>query len=108
MSSYDEIKTQLIKANVIQDKTASGVFVCAVASGFFCAVFSSPFDVVKSRVMGQPVGPDGQGKLYKGMLDCFAKSARNEGVMSLWKGFFPNWWVQLFVTILLVPCVVSR
>eukprot|EP00038_Savillea_parva_P019172 m.26681 g.26681 ORF g.26681 m.26681 type:complete len:298 (-) comp4337_c0_seq1:1899-2792(-) len=91
MSSYDEIKQQLLSRDLIEDKTASGVFVCAVASGFFCAVFSSPFDVVKSRVMGQPVGPDGAGKLYSGMIDCFVKSARNEGVLSLWKGFFPNW-----------------
>lgn len=91
MSSYDEIKNRLIAAGLIKDKTAMGVFTCAVASGFFCAVFSSPFDVVKSRVMGQPVGPDGVGKLYTGMIDCFSKSVRNEGVFSLWKGFFPNW-----------------
>eukprot|EP00041_Stephanoeca_diplocostata_P012772 m.214811 g.214811 ORF g.214811 m.214811 type:complete len:298 (+) comp19081_c0_seq1:153-1046(+) len=91
MSSYDEIKTQLIQRNVIVPGTVSGVFITALASGFFCAVFSSPFDVVKSRVMGQPVGADGAGKLYKGMIDCFVKSVRNEGALSLWKGFFPNW-----------------
>ena len=34
---------------------------------------SSPFDVVKSRVMGQPLHPDGTGKLYSGMVDCFIK-----------------------------------
>ena len=37
---------------------------------------SSPFDVVKSRVMGQPLNPDGTGKLYGGMVDCFAKSSQ--------------------------------
>ena len=91
MSSYDEVKTQLIKNNIITPGTVSGVFVTAVASGFFCAVFSSPFDVVKSRVMGQPVDAKGVGTLYKGMVDCFVKSAKNEGVASLWKGFLPNW-----------------
>jgi hypothetical protein len=44
-----------------------------VASGFFCAITSSPFDVVKSRVMGQPVGPNGKGLYYSGMIDCFVK-----------------------------------
>lgn len=38
-----------------------------------CALTTSPFDVVKSRVMGQPVGPNGRGLLYSGMLDCFVK-----------------------------------
>ena len=39
---------------------------------------SSPFDVVKSRVMGQPLNPDGTGKLYSGMVDCFIKSSASE------------------------------
>ena len=51
---------------------------------------SSPFDVVKSRVMGQPLNPDGTGKLYGGMVDCFVKSAQSEGIMSLYNGFWPN------------------
>lgn len=91
MSSYDEVKSQLIKSELIVPGTVSGVFVTAVASGFLCAVTSSPFDVVKSRVMGQPVGPDGVGLHYRGMLDCFRKSVASEGVLSLWKGFLPNW-----------------
>ena len=41
--------------------------------------------------MGQPVGPNGVGTLYAGMTDCFVKMVRTEGIMSLWKGFFPNW-----------------
>lgn len=39
----------------------------------------------------RPVDKNGVGKLYKGMVDCFVKSAKNEGVASLWKGFMPNW-----------------
>ena len=30
------------------------------------------------------------GKLYSGMVDCFVKSAKAEGVMSLYNGFLPN------------------
>lgn len=33
----------------------------------------------------------GQGQLYTGMVDCFRKSVRSEGVTSLWKGFWPNY-----------------
>eukprot|EP00658_Telonema_sp_P-2_P072309 TRINITY_DN61464_c0_g2_i1.p1 TRINITY_DN61464_c0_g2~~TRINITY_DN61464_c0_g2_i1.p1 ORF type:complete len:199 (+),score=30.68 TRINITY_DN61464_c0_g2_i1:50-646(+) len=91
MSSYDHIKNWLIRHELIVPSTPSGVFITAICSGFCCAVSTSPLDVVKSRVMGQPVGADGKGTLYKGMIDCFAKSVKNEGVLSLWKGFLPNW-----------------
>eukprot|EP00040_Diaphanoeca_grandis_P005520 m.33195 g.33195 ORF g.33195 m.33195 type:complete len:299 (-) comp16772_c0_seq1:194-1090(-) len=91
MSSYDEVKSRLIKSGLVVPGTVLGVFVSSVASGFLCAVTTSPFDVVKSRVMGQPVGSDGKGKLYSGMIDCFRKSIQQEGVLSLWKGFLPNW-----------------
>jgi len=91
MSSFDEVKQQLIKNGLVVPGTVSGVFISSVVSGFLCAVTTSPIDVVKSRVMGQPVGADGKGKLYKGMLDCFAKSVKQEGVLSLWKSFLPNW-----------------
>ena len=64
--------------------------VTAFISGFVSTVVSSPFDVVKSRVMGQPLNPDGTGKLFGGMIDCFFKSASSEGPMSLYNGFWPN------------------
>lgn len=91
MSSYDEVKSTLIKHEIVVPGTVQGVFISSLASGFLCAVTSSPFDVVKSRVMGQPIGTDGVGKLYTGMIDCFGKMIKQEGVLSLWKGFFPNW-----------------
>eukprot|EP00957_Ditylum_brightwellii_P111985 8539799-Ditylum_brightwellii.AAC.1 len=40
--------------------------------------------------MGQPLNADGSGQLYRGMIDCFVKSAKNEGVLSLYNGFVPN------------------
>lgn len=89
LATYDEVKTQLL---------ATGYFTpgllltatTALASGYVSTVASSPFDVVKSRVMGQPLNPDGTGKLYSGMVDCFVKSSQAEGVMSLYNGFWPN------------------
>ena len=29
-------------------------------------------------------------QLYAGMVDCFMKTSSNEGVMSLYNGFWPN------------------
>lgn len=91
LSSYDEVKSTLLRAGLIAPGTLGGVFLTSLCSGFFGAVASSPFDVVKSRVMGQPVDAAGRGTLYSGMLDCFVKSVKSEGLLCLWKGFLPNW-----------------
>jgi hypothetical protein len=67
----------------------------ALAAGFAATVASSPFDVIKSRIMNQPVDAGGQGILYKGLLDCAAKSVRAEGLLSLYKVCIlhaPIWW----------------
>ena len=66
-------------------------FATAMTSGLLATVVSSPFDVVKSRVMGQPLSADGKGTLYKGMVDCFGQCIAREGPTALWKGFIPAW-----------------
>jgi len=89
LATYDEVKTKLLASGYF----SPGLLLTAVtsfASGYVSTVASSPFDVVKSRVMGQPLNPDGTGKLYGGMVDCFIKSSQAEGLMSLYNGFWPN------------------
>eukprot|EP00316_Scyphosphaera_apsteinii_P005955 CAMPEP_0119299128 /NCGR_PEP_ID=MMETSP1333-20130426/1237_1 /TAXON_ID=418940 /ORGANISM="Scyphosphaera apsteinii, Strain RCC1455" /LENGTH=277 /DNA_ID=CAMNT_0007300451 /DNA_START=108 /DNA_END=941 /DNA_ORIENTATION=+ len=89
LATYDEVKARFLQYGLFKEG-----FPCTVAtafvSGFVSTVASSPFDVVKSRVMGQPLNADGSGKLYDGMVDCFIKSSKAEGVMSLYNGFWPN------------------
>ena len=89
LATYDECKTQILKRKLMSEGLPCHI-TTAFISGFVSTVVSSPFDVVKSRVMGQPLNPDGTGKMYSGMVDCFIKSAKNEGVMSLYNGFWPN------------------
>lgn len=89
LATYDEVKGQL-KSKVGMQDGLPLTLCTAFASGYVSTVASSPFDVVKSRVMGQPLNPDGTGKLYSGMVDCFVKSSQAEGVMSLYNGFWPN------------------
>merc|ERR1740127_30108 len=55
LATYDEAKLQFQELGLIKQE---GLFLhCCTAfvSGFVSTVVSSPFDVVKSRVMGQPV-----------------------------------------------------
>ena len=56
-------------------------------AGFFMTVTVSPFDRVRTALMNQPTNA----KLYEGMTDCLVKTVRNEGILSLWKGFIPIW-----------------
>lgn len=89
LATYDEAKGQLQKLGVLGDGLGL-VMGSAFISGYVSTVVSSPFDVVKSRVMGQPLNADGTPSLYGGMVDCFVKSSRSEGLMSLYNGFWPN------------------
>jgi hypothetical protein len=59
-------------------------------AGFVAAVVTSPVDVIKTRIMNQKVGTNGE-LLYRGTLDCLVKVIRTEGMIGLYKGFFPNW-----------------
>jgi hypothetical protein len=89
LSTYDKVKVKLQRSPYFQEGLFTTLCTASV-SGLLSNIASSPFDVVKSRVMGQPLNADGTGKLYTGMVDCFVKSAQTEGVISLCKGFWPN------------------
>ena len=62
----------------------------SISAGFIATVVSSPADVIKSRVMSQPIDAQGQGTLYRSTFDCASQAIRAEGVLSLWNGFIPN------------------
>ncbi|KAG7344568.1 mitochondrial carrier protein [Nitzschia inconspicua] len=66
---------------------------CATLVSSFCAnVVANPFDVIKSRLQNMAVPPTGQNHqrpMYNGMMDCFAKSIKAEGLSVLWAGFVP-------------------
>lgn len=47
----------------------------------------TPFDMVRTRIMNQPKDV----LIYRGMIDCFMKVTKSEGLLSVYKGFFPVW-----------------
>jgi len=51
-------------------------------SGFWSTLLSTPADVIKTRLMADSKHT---------MFQCAKDIIRNEGFLSLWKGFFPNW-----------------
>ncbi|KAG8629543.1 hypothetical protein KVT40_003408 [Elsinoe batatas] len=84
LAFFSEAKQQL-KENTQWGPQTQTLTASAIA-GFFASFFSLPFDFVKTRLQKQTKGPDG--KLpYKGMMDCFAKVAKDEGPLRFYRGF---------------------
>jgi len=57
-------------------------------SGAVAQTISYPFDSVKKRLQAQNLGTIS--KKYNGMMDCFDKVIREEGVIALYRGTLPN------------------
>eukprot|EP01062_Namystynia_karyoxenos_P066355 TRINITY_DN60307_c0_g1_i1.p1 TRINITY_DN60307_c0_g1~~TRINITY_DN60307_c0_g1_i1.p1 ORF type:complete len:359 (+),score=108.94 TRINITY_DN60307_c0_g1_i1:82-1077(+) len=64
---------------------------CSVLGVFAGTVCMQPIDVVRTRVMNQPFGPDGRGLLYSGAADCALQTVRTEGPLAFFKGFVAHY-----------------
>mmetsp|Transcript_644 Transcript_644/g.2269 ORF Transcript_644/g.2269 Transcript_644/m.2269 type:complete len:325 (+) Transcript_644:120-1094(+) len=88
IASYEETKLFTLRRQWFSDGVRLHLL-AGVLSGLVASAVSSPFDVVKSRLMSQPFDQRGVGLHYAGMVDCFAKSWRGEGIRFAFKGFLP-------------------
>ncbi len=84
IASYDHTKQVVLKLTGKTDGLVPQV-VGSLVSGLISALVSTPFDVVKTRIMNQPTGT----RLYTGPIDCAIKTVKAEGVFALYKGFVP-------------------
>lgn len=74
-------------------ETMSIRLIASAISGVTTAVFTLPFDNVKTKIMKQKRGPDGSLR-YSGFIDCFRKSIANEGFLGLWVGL-PTFYIRI-------------
>lgn len=86
LASYDWCKGQLGARGFSHDSVSTH-FLASVGAGFFACVCANPVDLVKTRMMNQST----TNPSYSGVVDCIVKTVRNEGPLSLYKGFLPNW-----------------
>eukprot|EP01114_Cavostelium_apophysatum_P021819 TRINITY_DN7711_c0_g1_i1.p1 TRINITY_DN7711_c0_g1~~TRINITY_DN7711_c0_g1_i1.p1 ORF type:complete len:317 (-),score=55.65 TRINITY_DN7711_c0_g1_i1:628-1578(-) len=89
LPSYDHSKHFILNHKLMQSDNISTHIVASMIAGFNAAVITSPVDVIKSRIMNDKT-TEGAPK-YKNTYDCFVKIIRSEGLIGLYKGFFPNW-----------------
>jgi solute carrier family 25 (mitochondrial uncoupling protein), member 8/9 len=97
LATYDSFKEMFLAAGMpdnIVTHIGSGL-----AAGFAAVCVGSPVDVVKSRMMGAKPGK------YSNIVDCFVKTATQDGLLAFYKGFVPNfarlgsWNVVMFLTL---------
>ncbi|KAI3907627.1 hypothetical protein MKW98_016271 [Papaver atlanticum] len=90
LACYDHAKRFVIGKQVCDDNIYAHTL-ASTMSGLAATALSCPADVVKTRVMNQAAGNEANKTMYKNSYDCLVKTVRVEGVMALWKGFFPTW-----------------
>lgn len=90
LACYDQAKE--ISAKVLNDPMVDGPalttkMASSAIAGFTAALFSLPFDLVKSRLMNQRIDPL-TGKLpYAGIVDATMQIAKKEGPLGFFNGF---------------------
>lgn len=120
LPAYDYSKMVLVESRGMSDDTATH-FVASFIAGLLGAAATNPIDVVKSRMMNQPVlkqpvmataaatptalfaaatpipaattstAVAGSTHVYSSSWDCFFTTLRTEGPLALYKGFFPSY-----------------
>lgn len=82
LAFFSESKNQLARYTTLSEQSRS--VTASFVAGFFASVFSLPFDFVKTRLQRQTKTDAVQ---YKGLVDCFVRVARDEGLLRFYRGF---------------------
>ena len=85
MGVYDQAKGVVVGLTGLERTSIVTSFLSAATAGFFMTCTVSPFDMIRTRLMNQPA----DAKIYNNAADCFVKICRNEGPLTLWRGFTP-------------------
>jgi Mitochondrial carrier protein len=87
MGVYDISKGYVEKTTGWSRKDPKTAFCSSFVAGFFMTCTVAPFDMLRTRLMNQPVNE----KLYSGFSDCLVKTIQQDGFLRLWRGFVPIW-----------------
>lgn len=100
-SVYESLKEYLIRKNEYADERDLSIFTklsCGAVAGTAGQTVAYPFDTVRRRMQvsgwagAQTLHAEGgHAVAYKGMVDCFVRTSREEGVGALFKGLVPNY-----------------
>lgn len=66
-------------------------FISGAVAGTAMAIAMNPTDVISTRLYNQGVNASGKGIYYSGVIDCFMKILKTEGLRGFYKGFWPHY-----------------
>eukprot|EP00003_Mantamonas_plastica_P014323 TRINITY_DN2484_c0_g4_i1.p1 TRINITY_DN2484_c0_g4~~TRINITY_DN2484_c0_g4_i1.p1 ORF type:complete len:308 (-),score=96.28 TRINITY_DN2484_c0_g4_i1:15-938(-) len=89
--AYDQTKHMLLEFGVFDGEGMMLHFAASMIAGVCTATTTSPVDVIKTRIMSQPVDEFGKGKLYRNALHCGVQVFKTEGIMAFFKGWNGQW-----------------
>mmetsp|Transcript_28644 Transcript_28644/g.66661 ORF Transcript_28644/g.66661 Transcript_28644/m.66661 type:complete len:283 (+) Transcript_28644:75-923(+) len=87
MGCYDLSKGYVVEMTGWKRKDVRTSFLSAFIAGFFMTCTVAPWDMLRTKLMNQPTDK----KIYSGFNDCLVKTVKQDGVLSLWRGFVPIW-----------------
>ncbi|KAJ0967160.1 hypothetical protein J5N97_024077 [Dioscorea zingiberensis] len=86
--TYESLKQLMLKSAEPESQLNTWqTLVCGGLAGSTAALFTTPFDVVKTRLQTQAPGSLGQ---YEGVLHALQEIAKQEGVQGLYRGLTPR------------------
>ena len=90
LATYDAMKQFILSTGYVEDGL-SAYFSASLLTSFIACSAMNPFDVVMTRVYNQARDKHGNGVLYRGLVDCFVKTLKAEGVRGIYKGWLPHY-----------------
>lgn len=91
LATFGPTKEFLAKNNLNLENSIANSFLCGMIAGSTMAIAITPPDIILTRMYNQPLDHMGRGKYYSGVVDCFWKVLKAEGIAGLYKGFWPNY-----------------
>merc|ERR1712020_398337 len=72
LTAYDQTKTFLVLKGFDPDSKVTQAL-SSITAALTAATMGTPADVIKTRVMNQPLDNSGKGKYHSGSIDCLKK-----------------------------------
>nr|CAH7725089.1 unnamed protein product [Callosobruchus chinensis] len=91
LSSFAKVKDSLNEYEFFRRNQVVSSLIASIIGGIFQTLFMQPFDLVSTRLYNQPVDKHGKGVLYNGIVDCFIRIGRSEGITGFYKGVTANY-----------------
>lgn len=91
LATFEPTKEFLRRHDLCFQSALANSFVSALIAGNAMSIAITPPDIILTRLYNQPLDDAGKGKYYNGVVDCFWKICKTEGVAGLYKGFWPNY-----------------